>query len=733
MVDALDHDYQSNVFRGVVHGAKKHNADLMALVGGQMVFVNRHLEKRQFVYDLAKAREFDGVVLLGTSLSSHEGHAAIAPLIIRFAKLPMVSIGLDIGKGCTIMVDNADGMTKLAEHLIDAHQYTRFAYISGPNNNTEAKTRLKTFEAVLTRHHLHMPPKNLVYGAFTEASGESAVKALLDDRKLDIADLDAIVAANDSMAVGAMDELRRRNIRIPSDVAVVGFDDIEAARYADTPLTTIQQPLIMQGEQAVERVITSDCESTHKTIEVSPKLVIRRSCGCGSYLETPTFSTSPPTAAETLERIVTRKRAAIENDLGMVAERGGISRGWETELLDAIIEACAGKGYRRVTRIVGDLVRKSVETGEGVYVWTTTLAALDKHLTLLVNAGSEDSARVEAILHRSRIAMSEALEHFHAAKVRELKTQTSAFNAAAISMLSTLDNEALVEAAAAHIPRLGIDTFSIALFENMDPQAETMRPFLVLRDNERIDRTEPFRRSLIAAPEIVEDRPHALVVEPLCFYEEAFGVAALAYGPTEGSVYEQLGAFASAAVKGLLLSSQANATKSLLPEREVLLDPLTGAYTRSYLERRFVAEIARANELNHPLSLIVMDMDDFQQLNNNLGEAYGNEALKDIVDTVNRCAGPMVDIVRLNDNRFAVLSPNTDVQQAKAMAELIHRRLKLVLAFKYHGYIAASSGIETTHLPYEADEASLVRSAQHALSAAKSRGKDCVVHCRDLK
>ncbi len=732
LVDALDHEYQSGITYGVVRASRKMNADLVILVGGRMVYVNKHLEKRNFIYNLANPKDFDGVVLLGTSLSSQEGLSAIAPLIVRFSNLPAVSIGLDIGKGATVLVDNAEGMKKIANHLLDIHRYKSFAYISGPEKNKEAQIRLKTFKESLAKRQIILSSELVVEGAFTEESGEKALQILLDERKMNIASLDAIVAANDSMAVGAMNELKRRGYNVPLDVAIVGFDDIESARYADTPLTTIQQPLIMQGERAVEEILLSQFYIESKTIEVSPKLVVRRSCGCGGTLDSPTLSTTPPiNSAETLAMILSRKRETIENDLAVAAERGGIARGWEVSFLDAVIDAVAGKGYKQVTDTVARLVHKSIETGEGVNVWATSIASLDKHLSKLVSSSTEEGIRVETLLHRARTAMSEATEYFHAGKVRELRNRTFAFNEAAIAMLSTLDERSLSDAIATHLPKLGINNCSIALFENGNSY---LRRILVMNECRRLENNDLFDATLMVAPEIVENRAHALVVEPLCFYEDIYGVAALEYGPSEGGVYEQLGAFLSASVKAIYISKSGSIGRTSILKHDTAnhIDSLTGVYSRHHLPYRFADLIAVAKESSEPLSLIILDMDDFDKLNLALGKDQGDKALVGVAKTLKNTLKATNIVARLEEDKFAILMPNTSFEQAKTAAELIKRRLKLALAFEFHGHIAASMGITTSTHPHNTDGKTLLEEALRALVSAKRFGKDCAVHTQDI-
>lgn len=731
LVDALDHDYQSQVTRGAVRAAERYSADIVVLVGGRMVFANPHMEQREFVYDLAKPSDFDGVVLLGTSLSSQRGRAGLAPLIFRFASLPMVSIGLDLGKGSTILVDNQDGMEKVTEHLLRVHGCKRFAYITGPENNRESQLRLKAFRETLAQWQLELPDKHLLLGAFVESSGEDAIRELIDNRGIEIDSLDAIVAANDSMAVGAMRELNRRGVKIPRDVAVVGFDDIQAARYADAPLTTVQQPLAMQGERAIQRILGTRGGLNSDVVTVSPKLVIRRSCGCGRAAEAPLLHSRPPISqTETLPSLVSSKRAFIENDLATVAEREGVVRGWESFLMDAVIEAVSGKGYDAVTDCIEDLVQTSIRTGEGLNTWGTVIAALDRHLGQLVVPGTKASAQIESILHRARVAMSEATEQYHAGKVRKLINQTMAFNQAAIAMLTTLDEASLKEALANRLPRLGIDTFSIGLFARRDPAEAEMNRFIVLDNGKQGEQGGKFFTSLLAAPEIVEGRPHSLVIEPLCFYDDIFGVAAFSYGPVEGTIYEQLGAFLSASIQALFQSRE-KAKEKKRSDARALVDPLTGLYNATHLVKRFVEEISRANYTQRPLSLILLNLDEFGAINEALGEEKGDAVLVEVAEILERVTKPMDIVIRVEGDEFAVLLPDTSGEDAMETAERIKERLKSSLSVEFPDFAGVSLGVVTTRPPHDTDGVTMMQSAAIALQKSKREGKNRATHASE--
>ena len=105
---------------------------------------------------------------------------------------------------------------------------------------------------MLEERGLEFDPNLVCEGTFEKAAGEAAVELLVDERKVQF---DGLVAANDYMALGAIPALQERDLQVPSDVAVVGFDDIEDARFSTPPLTTVRQPLYQQGEAALDLVL----------------------------------------------------------------------------------------------------------------------------------------------------------------------------------------------------------------------------------------------------------------------------------------------------------------------------------------------------------------------------------------------------------------------------------------------------------------------------------------------
>src|SRR4029079_2860377 len=108
--------------------------------------------------------------------------------------------------------------------------------------------RYAAYRHVLEERRIPFDRALVAPGDFQAEAGARAIATWLDDRHVDF---EAVVAANDHMALGAMQALQERHIRVPQQVAVIGFDDVDEARFATPSLTTVRQPLYQQGARAL--------------------------------------------------------------------------------------------------------------------------------------------------------------------------------------------------------------------------------------------------------------------------------------------------------------------------------------------------------------------------------------------------------------------------------------------------------------------------------------------------
>jgi LacI family transcriptional regulator len=170
----------------------------------------------------------------------------------------------------SIVVDNHGGAVAAVEHLI-AIGRKRIAHIAGPAGNLEAEARLAGYLEAMAKAGL---PTMVVDGTFTKASGQAAGEKLVGrtDRP------DAVFAANDNMAVGALLAFQDAGFRVPEDIAMVGFDDIPLAGLVRPGLTTLKINIAETGRNALERLVRLIGTAADTACEVvRPELVVRAS------------------------------------------------------------------------------------------------------------------------------------------------------------------------------------------------------------------------------------------------------------------------------------------------------------------------------------------------------------------------------------------------------------------------------------------------------------------------
>jgi LacI family transcriptional regulator len=173
-----------------------------------------------------------------------------------------------------IDVNNVDAAYKGVIHLIGLG-YERVGTISGPANSTVSIDRMEGYLKALNENGIPYDDHLIAEGDFTEEGGYRAMKTLLTSKP------DAVFAASDLMAAGAMRAVREAGLSIPDDVAFVGFDDLTVATLSNPLLTTIRQPVVHFGVKAVEMLIDlieNGIEPVRRLV-LDTELIVRDSCG----------------------------------------------------------------------------------------------------------------------------------------------------------------------------------------------------------------------------------------------------------------------------------------------------------------------------------------------------------------------------------------------------------------------------------------------------------------------
>ncbi|HMC94296.1 MAG TPA: substrate-binding domain-containing protein, partial [Polyangia bacterium] len=403
LLDSLRGSYQTTVLAGLADAASRRDVSLAVFAGGVIGAPGSEGVHRNFVLDLCDAKSVDGVVILGGALGNALGAAAVEALCARLAPLPLASLSLAPGSVPSLTVDEEPGMRAALEHLIMRHGCRRVAFIRGPAVNAEAERRYAIYRAVLTEHGFPIDPALVCEGTFEKSSGEAAVELLVEERKVNF---DALVASNDYMALAAMVALQERGLQVPSDVAVVGFDDIEDARFSTPPLTTVRQPLYQQGEAALDLVLAQlEGQQVAGRVTAPTEMVIRQSCGCFSGLARPGRAGPVTLTQTTVDNLLAEHGDDLRREISRSVHGAdtALPSGWDRQVLDAFEAELRGAGAGLFTSTLDRLLGSVVAAGDDVAAWQGMISALRKLLLPALPSEPLRWVQAEDLWHEARI------------------------------------------------------------------------------------------------------------------------------------------------------------------------------------------------------------------------------------------------------------------------------------------------------------------------------------------
>ena len=257
--------FYAEVVRGVEESCYQRGYSLILCnTAGDEERMNRSLETLM-------QKRVDGLLIMCT-----ESPLPSADILTRYPSIPAVMMDWAPfeGRG-DIIQDNALLGGELAtQHLIDSG-YTRIACIAGPQDKTPARMRLEGYRNAMTKSGLAILPGYVVNGDFEFQGGYNGMVELL---ALETPP-EAVFTSNDAMAVGVYHALYQAGMQVPQQMAVMGYDDIELARYLTPPLSTIHQPKDALGELAIDTLLhrLSNPDASQQTLVLTPELVVRGS------------------------------------------------------------------------------------------------------------------------------------------------------------------------------------------------------------------------------------------------------------------------------------------------------------------------------------------------------------------------------------------------------------------------------------------------------------------------
>jgi len=265
LIPDITNPFFAEIARGVEDAANKNNFNVI------LCNTDDKLKKERTYLQILRGKRVDGLIL-GTA---HIKDKSI--LELEREKFPYILVSRNIeglDKNC-IIVDDVEGGMMATEYLIKLG-HRRIAHITGPLKTRSALNRLEGYKLALKKYEIAYRDELVGEGDFKIKGGYQIMKKFLKLTEPPA----AIFAANDLLALGAMQAIQKKSFHVPEDFSVVGFNDIELASFVYPALTTIRQPMLEMGAIAVKMLlrIIEEGEFNQRKIVLKPKLIIRESC-----------------------------------------------------------------------------------------------------------------------------------------------------------------------------------------------------------------------------------------------------------------------------------------------------------------------------------------------------------------------------------------------------------------------------------------------------------------------
>ncbi len=277
IASGIDEEYQQSILRGIHRYAAQHQVNIAHFIAFGGILANPKYDQGEYnIFELPNFSLFDGAILLSNTFSGELAESLYQR--IRAAGIPAVSIDRELGDLYYIGIHNDTAMEQITRHMIEEHGVTRLNFISGPDTNTESAERFEAFCRVLREHQIPLEPERVYHGTFRAKDGTLAIESFL---KSGLSFPQAIVCANDAMAISAVLTLEENGIHCPEDVLVSGFDNIYHARNFSPALTTVERPLVQSGALACEMICRHVAgEKLERRAQLNAVPIFSESCGC---------------------------------------------------------------------------------------------------------------------------------------------------------------------------------------------------------------------------------------------------------------------------------------------------------------------------------------------------------------------------------------------------------------------------------------------------------------------
>ena len=550
---------QNQLWQGAMKVAQEHGTRLVYYPTINLSSIPPFDPQSKVLFDLVDARHVDGLLVWYAGIAEGAGIDRGASILERYKEIPLVTIGGGFKNYPNLSIDNYRGVYSTVEHLIKVHNYRRIAIVRGPIGHPDADERYRGYVDALQAYNIPVNPDYVAQSLFELATAnemtEMAVARWFQESHIEV---DAIVAASDYIALGVIKALEVRGLRVPEDIAVVGFDGVDDSQANIPSVTTVYQSFHELGRQGMEMLLTlMDGQSLPAQSIMPATLIVRESCGCTakslslSNTELETHTDSDMSASSSSDKKSLGDLIAVAQDLNIpLSNLEDLAKLFKSDLTS------------KTSNQFLSTLRQSLIQAQKVHfdaiAWQNAISILRQQE--LSDSNGDIGWLGETLFNQARVLVTEIHQRVYIRQQLKIKQQIEKLMQTSETLITSFGEQLFVDTLYERLPELGFPSFYLSLYDDPDQPAMGSHILLAYDNGQRLDLPPDELRfpTGLLIPECVHPAHSVapIVVEPLYFRNEQQGLLVLEVGPMEGLIYENLRAQISSALQGSRLTQQ---------------------------------------------------------------------------------------------------------------------------------------------------------------------------------
>jgi len=762
--------YQTKIIAGVADYAKQNDLNVICFVVGRLGSNNECEKCRNLLFDFVSKNHVDGLIILPTAIGIFEETGEILTKLEDFKSIPIVTLTENYGRYNSITTNNYLGIKQITDHVIEEHNSARLAFISGPKNNKESQERFQAFYDSLREHNLAYYPELTFEGDFLFESGKEAVKYFTEKKF----EFDAIICANDNMAIGVITQFHKQLGKIPEHLSITGFDDAETSKFH--ALTTVKQPFYEQAQAAaimLHKLIMG--EQSEWTIELPSEVILRSSCGCIGY-----GMNHPATQFNLLENdSIVDLRKTIKNKIQtelVELNKFGCNEDeeelllYENNIIDAFYSEFFDDHKMEFLNKWNSFVFWMILKRQDLSFLLDILATIRENvLAKLVTM--DNLIHAENIFHAANMVTSDAIQRTGASLSYLSILQTEGIENLSEDLMSHLDIKTQMDSLYRMLPEYNMKKGYIAIYEDEKHALKNSKLILAFNGKNRLDVGSNgllFETRNILPADIMKDLARErfnIIIMALHQGDRPIGYSAFSFEDRVNKFYENVRYTISVALNGALLvesiKNQALDLEKQVEERtlelskmnntlikeiqlrkdaqeqlgmamkelklynsrlkmECIRDELTGLYNRRGFMKLSKELLDSSKSTPIEFLLLFGDLDNLKNINDQFGHTEGDYAIRKTAELLNQTFENASIISRLSGDEFLVVITGATSKDEHEIREKLLNNCNHYNNFSNKPYvISLSMGFAyfDSKTPMDFDE--LFKEADKALNKAK--------------